>query len=57
MANYLDKEHVTKTLVAIGAFSGIAYGIKTKKSIFLTALAAIGLGMVGGLIGDAVVKS
>lgn len=57
MTNFLDKQHVTKTLVATGALIGLAYGIKTNKSMFITAVAAVGFGMVGALIGDAVVKS
>jgi hypothetical protein len=57
MTNFLDKQHVTKTLVATGAIIGLAYGVKTKKSLFITAMAAVGLGIVGALIGDAVVKS
>lgn len=57
MNNLFDKNNTTKTLVAIGALVGIIYGMRTHKSVFITGAAAVGLGIVGGLIGDAVTKS
>ncbi len=57
MNDLFDKSNITKTLVAAGALVGIIYGMRTRKSLFITGAAAVGLGIVGGLIGDAVTKS
>jgi xanthosine utilization system XapX-like protein len=57
MGNWFDKQNAKKTLVAAGVLGGLIYSMRAKKGLAFTAVAAVGLGIVGGLIGNAVVKS
>lgn len=57
MEHLFSKQNVKKTLVAVGVISGLVYSMKTNKSLTFTAVAALGLGIVGGLVGEAVIKS